>query len=396
MSNNIDATGIHVQTLADIKAELEAAYKAIYGDDIAIDSDTPDGQLIGIETQAKADMLDFAVQVYNSHDVDAVIGRSQDVLYKLNNIFRTSAKFSFVQVNVTVNQAVNLSGLDDDIDNPDGVGYTVSNANGDLFILVNSVSLTSAGTYLLEFRAKELGAITATVNSINVMSTVVAGVVSVNNPAIQYITGTEEEPDVDFRIRRNKSTTINGQGFYDALTAQLLQLDNVDAAIVYENDTSSTDSDGTLEHTIWCIVRGGLDADIAKVIYANKTFGCGLRGDTTALVTKSDGSTILIKFDRPASEDLYINLEIRVKNPAYSPDLGLIKSGLISNLVYEIYESADVTSIASEVIQIDSGVIVKTCEISLNGSTWTDYLIPTSKKNFFALETAHIAITVVP
>lgn len=396
MPNIIDKNGITVQSINEITESLKTAYKAIYGNDIVLDSDTPDGQRIGIEAQAKADILDLAVQIYNSHDVDYVIGRSQDILYKLNNIYRKSAKYSFVQVNITVNAPVNLQGLDADINNPDGIAYTVSNSNNDQFLLTNSVSLTSAGTYLLEFRAKDFGALTVSPNTINVLVTVIAGVVSANNPAIQYITGTSEETDAEFRLRRSKSTALNGKGFYDSLLAQLQSIDNVKTAIIYENDTNMTNSDGSLPHTIWCIVEGGLDAEIAAAIYANKTFGCGLRGDTSVLVTKSDGSKILIKFDRPQSENLYINLVIKAKTLGYTPNINYIKTKMVENISFGIYESADITSIASDVIQIDNNIIVTTSQISLNGSTWVDYLTPTNKRNFFTLAAARITITVTP
>ena len=84
--NYIDETGIHTQTVDEIVSELTTEYKNIYGQDINVDSDTPDGQRINIEAQAKADVLDFAVQLYNSFDVDAVGGVAQDRLYKINNI----------------------------------------------------------------------------------------------------------------------------------------------------------------------------------------------------------------------------------------------------------------------------------------------------------------------
>lgn len=391
MANNyIDETGIHTQTVDEIVSELTTEYKNIYGQDINVDSDTPDGQRINIEAQAKADVLDFATQIYNSFDVDAVTGVAQDRLYKINNIYRKSSEYSYVQINVTATSAVNLQGLDVG----ETAAYTVADTNGNQFLLVDSVVL-NAGTTLLEFRAKDSGLVEVTPNTITNMVTVVAGVSGVTNPAVQYITGTAEETDAAFRIRRNKSTAISGKGFYDNLLGDLLSVPLVTAAEVYENDGDVMEiPQESSTSAVWCIVEGGLNENIGQVIYANKTIGCKQVGSTTVNITKADGSTFVARFDRPQTQPLYLQLSIKSKL-ATSPDDGYIATQLVSNLVFDIFASVDSSEITAAVISIDPSVYVVSSKVSTNGSTWVDYVEPSSKDRFFVLSEENISITVV-
>lgn len=392
--NYIDKDGLHTQSLTEIRDQLVSAYQNIYGDDISVDSDTPDGQRINIETQAKADLLDYSRQVYNSFDVDNVIGDAQDRLYKINNVYRNNADYTFVVVNVTVSQPVNLQGLDSNVMSPNGSGYTVADDIGTNFILVNSVSLTNAGTYSLDFRAEKLGAVDVSPNTITNMVTVIAGVSGVNNPAKQYITGNTQETDAEFRIRRNKSTSISAQGFYDSLEGQFLNIPNVSAAVVYENTPDDQQiPQSALSSAIWCIVEGGLDTDIAKVIYANRTLGCAMVGNTTANITRVDGSTFTARFDRPQSQDLYINLTIKSR-VGLIPDEEHIKQSLVENMKFGIYETVTTSDVVVAIAEIDSSVYVIDCELSGDNVTFNASATPTTKDKYFTLSEENIDIII--
>lgn len=388
--NYIDENGIHIQTVDEIISELVSGYKNIYGQDINVSSDTPDGQRINIEAQAKADVLDFAVQIYNSFDVDAVSGVAQDRLYKINNIYRKSSEYSYVQVNITASSSVNLQGLDVS----EAAAYTISDTNGNQFLLVNSVTV-NAGTTLLEFRAKDAGAVEVTPNTITNMVTIVAGISGVTNPASQYITGTAQESDAEFRIRRNKSTAISGKGFYDNLLGDLLSVPLVTAAEVYENDGDIMEiPQESSTSAVWCIVEGGLDEDIGQVIYANKTIGCKQVGSVAVNVTRVDGSTFVARFDRPQTQDLYLQLSIKSKLTT-PPDVNYIKSELSSRLEFDIFAAVDSSEITAAVIGIEPNVYVTSSKVSTDGVTWVDYVEPSSKDRFFVLSENNIDITVV-
>ena len=395
MSNYIDKYGIHIDDLATTISTIQTGYTDVYGSNINVNSNSPDGQKIGIESQSKQDLLDFAVSIYNQMDVDSVIGHSQDILYKLNGIIRKASAYTFVEVNVTTNGNCNLSGLDSKVLEPDATGYTVSDTNGNNYYLVNTTTLTANTTTLLEFRAANAGAVLVSPNTVIVPVTIVGGVESITNPAVQYLTGNSQELDADFRIRRNKSTTISAQGFDDALRAQLLNLSTVTNAFVYVNKTTSTDGYGVPAKSIWCIVEGGTDLEVAQTIYANLTIGCNMKGSKTVQISKSNGDLITINFDAPVLQPLYIKATLQNLVTAL-PDTDYIKAQMVSNSKYEINESADgatVTALLQSIL--NQSAVPYNVQISANGSTWVEYLEPSSVQNKFNVIADNITLTVV-
>lgn len=177
-----DATGLTIDTLNDIVTLLEDGYKEIYGVDINIDSNSPDGQLINLYAQANRDLQEIIQQVNSGFDIEQAIGVVLDQRISLLGLTRQGATYTQQQVNITVDRSLTLQGLDDDADSPDGVGYTVADDAGTEFILLDTSNLT-AGTTLLTFRAKDLGSITTLPNTITNPISIVIGVTAINNPS---------------------------------------------------------------------------------------------------------------------------------------------------------------------------------------------------------------------
>ena len=391
VQNYIGVNGIVTQSLPEIIEDLKSKYKAIYGQDINLDSNSPDGQFINLLAQEKKDALDLCVQYYNNLDTERVVGIPQQILYKLNDCTIKAYTYSYVYVNVTVTQSVNLSGLDNDIENADGVGYTVSDNNGNRWILAESQTLT-AGTYSLNFRAAELGNVTATPNTITIMETVIAGVSGVTNPANNYITGATGESDSEYRLRRNQTVSAPSQGFEDSLKAQLLNLDNVTQAQVYNNRENTTEND-IPPHTVWVIVEGGASDEIGKVIYNNIPPGIPMKGNIVVDVIRPYGDSATVNYDTPTAISLYIKMDIQILSGAIDEDY--IKSQL-ALMTFDIGESAEGVTIATEVKNLVSGngspynVLVST-----DGTTYTEVVAPNRLDGYFTISTANIVINTI-
>jgi len=75
MSIEFTESGLAVQPLAEITEELAEGYRSIYGQDINVEPESPDGQRIGIEAKARADMQAFALMLYNQQDPDFATGQ---------------------------------------------------------------------------------------------------------------------------------------------------------------------------------------------------------------------------------------------------------------------------------------------------------------------------------
>lgn len=393
MANNnyIGNNGLVVQTYDEILEDLTNQFKNIYGADINIDQNSPDGQWLNILAQEKKDILDLFTQYYNNLDVDRVIGIPQQILYKLNGLTIKAYTYSYAYVNVTVTAPVNLQGLDTNIENADGTGYTVVDTNGNRWILAESQSL-QPGTYLLNFRAAQLGAVTALPNTINVMETIIAGVSGVNNPANNYVTGNIGESDSQYRLRRNQSMALPSQGFADSIRAQILNLPNVTECKVYQNRTSSTVNE-IPPNTVWVIVEGGNSQEIGQIIYNNMPPGIPMKGDEEVQIVRPSGDVETVNYDLPNPTPLYILMNIKVLGGAIDEDY--LKTQL-SQLTFEIGQSAEAVNISTEVKNIIGGNGTPyDLEVSADGVTYSEIVSPAGLDDYFTISTDNINIQVV-
>lgn len=389
--NYIGINGLVTQSLDEIIADLTQQFQNIYGADINIEQNSPDGQWINILAQEKKDLLDLITTLYNNLDPDRVIGIPQQILYKLNGLVIKAYTYSYVYVDITTNAPVNLQGLDDNIDNADGTGYTVTDTAGNRWILANSVSL-QAGTQTLNFRAADLGAITALPNTINVMETVIAGVTGVNNSATNYITGNQGESSSAFRTRRNQSMAIPSQGFDESIESQMNTLDTVTQVKVYDNRTN-VETNGIPAHTVWVIVEGGQPDEIGRVIYNNIPPGIPMKGSQSVQIAKQDGDIATVYYDIPSAVPLYIQMTI--KNFGTTPlDEDYIKQQLALS-TYNIGETATSAQITTDVGDIigDTGTVYNVT-ISSDNSDWQEFLTPSGLDEFWTISTNNISITV--
>ncbi len=393
MPNQITTDGLETATQSELVTQLTDALKAIYGSDINTDPDSPDGQMIGIYVQAVLDALDLLTQIYNTFDPDTAIGRTLDERCAINGIQRLGGTFTLTNVTVITDRALNLVGLDGDIDNPDGTGYTVSDNEGNQYILAASQTIPSAGTYVYEFRAKNNGAVLTVPNTIIVPVTIVLGVVSVNNPTVYTSLGINQETDAQLRLRRQKSVSLSSQGYLAGLLAALLNINGVTSAYVYENNTGSTDVDSIPSHSIWVIVQGGDDDLIGEAIYSKRNAGCGMKGSEVVDITQVDGSIFQVKFDRTSSENLYMKAHVTSINGVDTPDLTYIKAQLVLLLTPGVNEGVNINELSTLVQQIDPNALVVPTSgdgFSLTASAYANILNPSAKNKQFAVASARM------
>lgn len=386
--NYVDATGLVTQSLTDIVSDLEAGFKSIYGTDINLDANSPDGQMINLFAQAKIDILDCVSQVYNSFSPSAAIGTSLDQRCALNGVIRDGATNTVISVVVTADRAVNLLG------STNAVPFTVADAQGNKYYLIDNQT-TVSGTNTYEFIAATPGYIVANPNTVTVISTITLGIISVNNPASAIIQGQNEETDAQLRVRRMQSVALPSSGFLEGLTAGLLSLNDVVGAKVYENVGATTDVNGTPAHSIWAIIDGGSNSDIATVIFNKRNGGCGMRGAVSVSMPTPSGLNMQINFDRPTYVNLYINMTLTSLDPSHAIDTTYIKSQLVQNIIYGIDQAADYTAITTQVKLIDPLAVVVSGGVSTDNVTFTPYLYPTTIAGRFLLSTTRINITVI-
>ncbi len=398
MTNQITAAGLTVDNLTTITANLVAGFQAIYGADINVDQNSPDGQRIGIYAQMAEDLLEFLVSINNGFDPDQAIGAILDERVAINNIQRQGGTYTIQPIVVIVNASVTLPGLDTAANDPNGTGYTVQDAMGNQFILLATVTLV-IGSYPLDFRAQQIGAVNVPVSTINTPVTIVQGVVSVINSSPALTIGQNQETDPQLRTRRQQSPALSTTAFLNGLLARILALTGVTEAVLYENNTGSTDSDGIPAHSIWLVVAGGSNADIANTIYKTISACAGMKGTVTYDITTASGALFIAKWDVPVSSSLYIKFNVKRTVPGFTFNLTTIANYIATNLAYAIgafSETSGVTAaaVAGIASQGGGGVPIDVL-ISDDNVTWVDYLAASTLASQWTLDATRIFVTVV-
>lgn len=394
MPDQLDGTGLQVKNLSELISELTSDLQSIYGPDINVDSNSPDGQQINIYCQKGVDTREVLQKVYNSFNPDLAEGRVLDQRVAINNIKRKEGSFTFQDIEITIDRALNLVGLDGDANElePDIENlYTVKDDEGNEFYLLASQSEAGAGTYTYTFRAKELGAVETLPNTITTPVTIIAGVTNINNPSAASSVGINEETDIEVRIRRKSSTALNAIGPVDSLEAALNNLDLVTIAIVYENYTDSVDANGIPANTIWVIIEGGDPDDIGDIIYRKRTLGCGMKGTETSNILRPNGETFVALFDRPISQNLWIRFTVSL--PGGFIDTDALKALIVQNVKWEIGKNAKAGVITSYVQSLDEDYIIENMEVSTDDVSYYEVVNPTSIQHKFINDITRIDIT---
>lgn len=121
--------------------------------------------------------------------------------------------------------------------------------------------------------------------------------------------GRERETDEEFRDRYYASVDYAGGVNADSIRAALLQnVDGIMEAKVFENDTDDVDDYGLPPHSIEAVVYGGLDSDIAQIIYKELGAGIQTTGQKVVEVITASGATKAIHFNRPHPVPVYVKV----------------------------------------------------------------------------------------
>lgn len=393
MPNLLDANGLTVNSTSEIVANLTAAFQAIYGPDINVGPNSPDGQLIGILAQSIQDNLQLLVQVYNSFAVDSAFGVILDQRVALSGIVRDQGSYTLAYVDVTASSAITIPGQDVLISNPNAQVFTVADTAGNQFQLQTSHVFSGAGSASLAFIAVTLGQIQTTPNTIQTIVTVTPGIASVNNPTTASdVEGIPEETDPQLKIKQAKSYFLQAQAPADAIRAALLAVPDCVDAYVAENDTASP-SLGVPAHGLWIIVNGGSTANIGTAIYIKKNPGCALTGAQSYTVVRPQGNTFVSQWDNALTQPLYVRATLVPKIPGQTFDLAADKVALANALVYKLGENPSLGDVVLAMQVIEPLAVLTTVNVSIDGSTWADIVSPTTFQNYFLTLAANITLT---
>ena len=354
-----------------IKEELDTVYKNTFGaqlgsePDGSVPADSVAGQRIGLHAERMAELWEVGQALASSFDPDGATGRSLDILCAITGTVRnqerqttgtvalTGDPATVVPAGATVSIPVVGTRFDVDanatlvalsawtVNTAYALGDRVTNgisparvyqavAGGTSALVGSGPSGTGSaivdatvtwayvgdGTAAVDatFTAQVPGPFAALTGQITSIESPVSGWLSVRNMADAAV-GAYVETDAALRNRRESELAGRGNGPVPAIRADILKVGQGTAnpvldCIVFENYTDVVDVNGIPPHSFEAVVLGGLDADIRQTIFDTKPAGIRPHGTVSGTVTDSTGISHIIKFTRPTTYSIWIEIDV--------------------------------------------------------------------------------------
>lgn len=343
---------IAIDEINAIKERLENGFKRIYGDDIALTPDTPDGQMIGLFSEALDEVnqcLIFAVQMLDPYLAQ---GEWLDQRVAYAGLLRKQAEFSRAN-GVTIHGNTNVK---------IPKGTILIDKNNNLWSSDYEVVLGSEGSAVVSITSIEAGAFSINSGDEFKLQEIILGVdriVATQNG----ILGSLEETDGELLKRFMLSHSINNNDDRQGLEAYLLNLDGVTQCKVLENYTNQTDANGIAPHSLNAVVLGGDDSAIGEAILEKKIGGCGVQGQTKVEVDFL-GQKREVKFDRPTQINPKIVLRLKRTEGATDINTGKIKD-LLSEHIFSIGEDVYISRLYSIINEVKGFEVT---QFTINGA----------------------------
>lgn len=285
--------GYVADKMTDIFDAFISGLKGIYGDDILVDADDPDGQFAGILAQMRADVEGVILAIYQANDPDNATGAWLEQKVAYAGLTRREASYSYLRDVLLVGTAgVKL-----------GAGVLVKDSTGEQWLTQTAVTFGDDGTAVADFQSQDLGQYSVAAGSKLTIVTITDGWDSATTQNASEL-GYEEETDPQLLSRFYVSRSKPSVNAVDSTVGDLYALPDVKSVTPLVNTGDTIDDNGTNPHTVRYIVDGGDNTAIAQAILDNWP-GTGLQGSiTVTLNRKISGRQVDISFDRPAPVDM--------------------------------------------------------------------------------------------
>lgn len=440
MSFGVTSTGFVAETLTDIKADLEQAFKAEFGDGIDVSPQSVWGQIIGIMAERLADLWDADEGIYTSWTPEGAIGQSLDNICALTGTVRNPATYSTGLIGLVGTNGTSI---------PSGTVFAVG-ALGNRFATVTTVTIATvsawSGTHVYTagslvsqggnvyytplggtsgssgpatsltdgsvvwvllgagsaavvtpVQATSTGALVAPAGTLTYIATPVAGLTAALNPS-DIIPGTSTETDAALRIRREAELHQSGTSTLDGLRAKVLALAGVTGCSIFDNPGDVVDGNGVPAHSFETLVSG-LTYDVPtlrQTIWANKPLGIRAYGSSPGTVIDSQGFSQSVSYSVPTAVNAYVTYNLVVDASLWNTgsvaalQAAAVAYGLTTYVLGKDIVAAALNSVAFNI----PGVLDAACLIGTSVSPTTSVTIPVTARQYGSLDTSRIVVNV--
>lgn len=300
--------GVIAPTYYEVVEFLKEKYRGIYGQDAYLENDSQDGQWIGVIARAIADCGASCIDVYSTFSPKTATKEALSRNVAINGIKRATATHSIVDLVV--------SGIP---------GTTITNGhaadeNGNKWMFPEVVLIPPAGSITFSAKSSEIGAVLALPDTVVKIGKPTRGWQGVTNPSGSML-GAAVEEDTKLRQRQALSVAIPSQSKTDSIKGAIFSLEGVSRCKTYENDTPKPDKLGIPPNSLCVVVSGGDATEIAQIMRAKKSMGCGYYGNTTVTVINTFSEPEQISFYRPNAVDIGLFISL-VSSSEYTNEIG--------------------------------------------------------------------------
>jgi hypothetical protein len=359
----IEVSGTIVPDTAEIQAEVIAEYKSVFGQDLIVTANTPQGILITAETLSREGIARNNAALANQINPNIAGGIYLDGVLALTGAQRVSDTFSYT--------LCDLAGIAFTVI---PAGVTAKNTNGFIFESETILTLDSTGKGQVTFRSIIPGGITCPIGTLTIIDNGVLGWETITN-IDNAVLGSATQSDGETRTYRKNTLAGQGTSLPLAITSALYAVPGVRSLKFLENITNENIIKETIPlvpHSIWVCVDGGSDDDVAYQLFAKKSGGGNYNGAVNVIVIDpTSGMDYPVKFDRPDEINVLVRATIKadstVNNPEESVIFAIISyaNGLV-NSEEGLVVGADVSpfELAGAITTLFPGIYVKKLEVS--------------------------------
>lgn len=370
----LTTTGFVPKSLTVIRADLDNAMRAAFGQSLTLGDNSVLGIIDAIMAERYAELWSLAQQVYSSEDRDAATGPALDAICKLTGSLRATATFSTVTETLigtpttVVPSGTIISTLSTTLPFKTTISQTivlqsswvattsyivgtrVTNAGNVYQCIVAGISAGSGGPTVTTnpvptdgtvtwwflgvgtgaidvlMQAVSTGVTVAVAGDLTVIATAVSGLNNATNVANAF-PGRLVAQDKELRLLQAAELAGEGASTADAIRAQLLLLAGAISVTVFHNDTDSTIDGGGNPvgpaHSVNVLYYGPTTTDlvVATAIYQQIAAGIATAPGTQAVVVHdSQNVPHTINFTRPTAILMYVKLTLTYDATAYPSD----------------------------------------------------------------------------
>lgn len=318
----INSTGVIIPDTADLLGETQQSFKDVFGQDLVVTPDTPQGIIITALTIVKDLLVRNNAALANQINPLIAGGIFLDAILALTGYVRDSQTKSTV--------LVNMAGV------PGAVipaGITGKTPAGDVFSSNTSVVLDASGLGTVEFSCIVAGPIGAPAGTLNTIVSGAIGLETITNPS-DAVLGTETESDANAKIRRKFTLALQATNIAEAITSAVSKTAGVHSLFFRENNADVTqviDGITMIAHSIYLCVDGGSDSGVAESINKTKGGGCSYNNGpgthvSVPVTNQYSGQVVDVKFDRPLIVQILVRATIGINQAIEDPAAAVRKA----------------------------------------------------------------------